>query len=51
MAKGPGEPVKGRGYVVADFVTDNLGAGPLHCHLAWGVSAGHYVNVLVSAAI
>ncbi|KAI0482049.1 Cupredoxin [Xylariaceae sp. FL0804] len=34
------------GYLVIDFVTDNPGVWPLHCHLAWHVSAGLYVNIL-----
>ncbi|CAL5868908.1 uncharacterized protein PFLUO_LOCUS3135 [Penicillium psychrofluorescens] len=42
----PGDPVKGPGYMVMEFVTDNPGVWPLHCHLAWHVSAGLYVNVL-----
>lgn len=43
----PGDPNKGPGYMVMDFVTDNPGVWPLHCHLAWHVSAGLYVNILV----
>lgn len=43
----PGDPVKGPAYMVMDFVTDNPGVWPLHCHLAWHVSAGLYVNILV----
>jgi hypothetical protein len=28
------------------FVTDNAGVWPFHCHLAWHVSAGLYVNIV-----
>ncbi|KAK4160889.1 Cupredoxin [Cladorrhinum sp. PSN259] len=42
----PGDRSIGPGYVVIDFVTDNPGVWPLHCHLAWHVSAGLYVNIL-----
>ncbi|KAJ5902064.1 hypothetical protein N7495_002592 [Penicillium taxi] len=31
----PGDPIKGASYMVMDFVTDNPGVWPLHCHLAW----------------
>lgn len=44
----PGKPDGRPGYMVMDFVTDNPGVWPLHCHLAWHVSAGLYVNILVS---
>ena len=36
------------GYLVVEFVTDNPGVWPLHCHIAWHVSQGLYVNILVS---
>lgn len=42
----PGHQDVGPGYMVLDFVTDNPGVWPLHCHLAWHVSAGLYVNLL-----
>ncbi|CCC14584.1 unnamed protein product [Sordaria macrospora k-hell] len=42
----PGKPDGRPGYMVMDFVTDNPGVWPLHCHLAWHVSAGLYVNIL-----
>lgn len=42
----PGDSSIGPGYMVIDFVTDNPGVWPLHCHLAWHVSAGLYVNIL-----
>ncbi|TVY84019.1 oxidoreductase ptaK [Lachnellula suecica] len=34
------------GYMVLQFTADNPGAWPLHCHIAWHVSAGLYVTVL-----
>lgn len=34
------------GYMVLQFDADNPGAWPLHCHIAWHVSAGLYVNLL-----
>ena len=39
----------GPGYLVVEFVTDNPGVWPLHCHIAWHVSQGLYVNILVSS--
>lgn len=42
----PGDTVKGPGYMVMDYVTDNPGVWPLHCHLAWHVTAGLYVNMM-----
>ncbi|KAI1735704.1 Cupredoxin [Xylaria scruposa] len=42
----PGVKGVGPGYMVIDFVTDSPGVWPLHCHLAWHVSAGLYVNIL-----
>ena len=33
-------------YMVIQFTADNPGAWPLHCHIAWLVSAGLYVTVL-----
>ena len=37
------------GYIVLEFETDNPGVWPLHCHIAWHVSQGLYVNVFVSS--
>ena len=37
-----GEP----GFIVLQWTQDNPGVWPLHCHIAWHVSAGLYVNVL-----
>jgi len=33
-------------YIVLQFDTDNSGMWPFHCHLAWHVSAGLYMNIL-----
>lgn len=41
-ASGPPVP----SYVVIQFEADNPGVWPLHCHVAWHVSAGLYVNIL-----
>ena len=34
------------GYLVLQIDTDNDGVWPLHCHIAWHVSGGLYVNIL-----
>jgi FtsP/CotA-like multicopper oxidase with cupredoxin domain len=34
------------GYMVLQFNADNPGVWPFHCHIAWHVSSGLYVNVL-----
>lgn len=34
------------GFIVLEFNADNPGVWPLHCHIAWHVSAGLYVNVM-----
>lgn len=36
------------GYIVVQYDGDNPGVWPFHCHIAWHVSAGLYVNLLVS---
>ena len=36
----------GPGYVVIGYETNNPGIWPFHCHIAWHVSAGQYVNLL-----
>ena len=36
-----------RGYIVVQYDGDNPGVWPFHCHIAWHVSAGLYVNFLV----
>ncbi|MCJ1354255.1 MAG: hypothetical protein MMC33_004242 [Icmadophila ericetorum] len=33
-------------HLVIEFEADNPGVWPLHCHIAWHVSAGLYVNVM-----
>ncbi|KAF2436984.1 laccase-1 precursor [Tothia fuscella] len=33
-------------YIVMQWTNDNSGVWPLHCHIAWHVSAGLYVNIL-----
>ena len=33
-------------YMVLQFVQDNPGAWPLHCHLAWHVSGGLFMQIL-----
>jgi len=40
----PGGPEGG--HLVLQIAADNPGAWPLHCHIAWHVSAGLYVTVL-----
>jgi FtsP/CotA-like multicopper oxidase with cupredoxin domain len=34
------------GYLVMQIKADNPGVWPLHCHIAWHVSAGLYVTVM-----
>lgn len=34
------------GYIVLQIEADNPGAWPLHCHIAWHVSAGLYITVV-----
>ncbi|MCJ1332771.1 hypothetical protein MMC10_009465 [Thelotrema lepadinum] len=34
------------GYVVIGYETNNPGMWPFHCHIAWHVGAGLYVNLL-----
>ncbi|KAL8814432.1 MAG: hypothetical protein Q9223_006342 [Gallowayella weberi] len=34
------------GYLVLQYDTDNPGVWPFHCHVAWHVSAGLYVNLM-----
>ncbi len=38
----------GLAYVVLDFLADNPGIWPFHCHVAWHVSDGLYVNIMAS---
>jgi FtsP/CotA-like multicopper oxidase with cupredoxin domain len=37
-------------YIVLQWTNDNPGVWPLHCHIAWHVSAGLYINVLEDPA-
>ena len=39
------------GYIVIQYDTDNPGVWPLHCHIAWHVSAGLYVNTIEQDAL
>ncbi|KAK5119983.1 hypothetical protein LTR85_007059 [Meristemomyces frigidus] len=34
------------GYIVVQIDADNPGVWPFHCHIAWHVSAGLYINIL-----
>ncbi|KIW40573.1 uncharacterized protein PV06_07758 [Exophiala oligosperma] len=34
------------GYLVMQFDADNPGMWPFHCHIAWHVSGGLYINIL-----
>ena len=34
------------GYIVLQFFQDNPGVWPFHCHIAWHVSQGLYINIL-----
>ena len=47
-----GNPAKlepgGESYIVLDFIADNPGVWPFHCHVAWHVSDGLYINIMVS---
>ncbi|TAQ86568.1 hypothetical protein B7494_g5109 [Chlorociboria aeruginascens] len=36
----------GSGYLVLQIDADNPGIWPLHCHIAWHVSGGLYMNVM-----
>jgi hypothetical protein len=38
--------LQGFGYIAIQIEADNPGSWPLHCHIAWHVSAGLYVTVL-----
>ncbi|KAH6624308.1 Cupredoxin [Chaetomium sp. MPI-SDFR-AT-0129] len=42
----PGNKSIGPAYMVLEFMTDNPGVWAFHCHLAWHVDAGLYVNIL-----
>ena len=34
------------GFLVLEFNADNPGVWPFHCHIAWHVSSGLYVNIM-----
>ncbi|KAI9767873.1 MAG: hypothetical protein M1840_005366 [Geoglossum simile] len=34
------------GFAVFQFDADNPGVWPFHCHIAWHVSGGLYVNIM-----
>jgi hypothetical protein len=38
----------GESYIVLDLVANNPGVWPFHCHVAWHVSDGLYINIMVS---
>ena len=38
-------------HMVIQIDADNPGVWPFHCHIAWHVSAGLYVNILVSGLL
>ena len=38
--------VRRAGYVVLDFILDNPGIWPFHCHIAWHISEGLYMNIM-----
>ncbi|KAL8685364.1 MAG: hypothetical protein Q9218_007808 [Villophora microphyllina] len=38
--------VQPNGYLVLQYDTDNPGVWPFHCHIAWHVSGGLYVNLM-----
>ena len=36
------------GFIVLQYNADNPGVWPFHCHIAWHVSAGLYINTVES---
>ncbi|KAI9825280.1 MAG: hypothetical protein M1832_001314 [Thelocarpon impressellum] len=40
------ELLPGNGYMVVQVNSDNPGVWPFHCHIAWHVSGGLYINVM-----
>lgn len=49
----PGNPQQGPAgisYLVLEFLADNPGVWPMHCHNAWHLSGGMYINVLVRSS-
>jgi FtsP/CotA-like multicopper oxidase with cupredoxin domain len=43
----PYDPAGGASYIVLEFVADNPGVWPFQCHVAWHVSDGLYINIMV----
>ncbi|KAF2167002.1 multicopper oxidase [Zasmidium cellare ATCC 36951] len=44
-----GDPTKGpagQSYIVIEWLADNPGVWPMHCHIAWHLSSGMYINVM-----
>lgn len=39
------------GFIAIQYNTDNPGVWPLHCHIAWHVSAGLYINTMEQTAL
>ena len=39
------------GYIVLQYNTDNPGTWPFHCHIAWHVSAGLYINTIEQTSL
>lgn len=49
---GPANPATGEtAYMVFQIDSDNPGVWPFHCHIAWHVSGGLYVNILVRLSL
>ncbi|KAF8253925.1 hypothetical protein K440DRAFT_532846 [Wilcoxina mikolae CBS 423.85] len=38
--------IKRNGYFVFQYIADNPGIWPFHCHIAWHISGGLYVNLM-----
>ena len=38
-------------YIVLQYYTDNPGTWPFHCHIAWHVSGGLYINTIEQDAL
>ncbi|KAL8417323.1 hypothetical protein RB596_007446 [Gaeumannomyces avenae] len=41
------QQIRGGGYLVLQFESDNAGAWPFHCHIAWHASGGFFSTFLV----
>ncbi|KAF2402873.1 laccase-1 precursor, partial [Trichodelitschia bisporula] len=42
----PAQDANTPSYIVMQWTQDNPGVWPMHCHIAWHVSGGLYINVL-----